>query len=173
MRSELLQTERVNWPGKLAPNGYGRYGAGRYAHQVAHDASFGKPARGFEVDHLCRNRACCNPDHLEAVPKKVNILRGESPPARNARKIRCDRGHSLLSDGDVWIDARGHRWCRRCRRFRYRQNATQRGLGLPSEAKKTHCPAGHLYDAANTYRNKRGHRLCRACNRERARRRKV
>ena len=48
---------------------------------------------GLELDHLCRNTSCCNPDHLEVVPHRINMRRGETINARHAEKERCPRGH--------------------------------------------------------------------------------
>jgi hypothetical protein len=49
---------------------------------------------GLELDHLCRVRHCVNPDHLEPVTHHENVLRSESPTAKNARKTHCNKGHS-------------------------------------------------------------------------------
>lgn len=49
--------------------------------------------KGLVIDHLCRNRACCNPWHLEAVTQKVNILRGSGPAAVAVRNGTCQAGH--------------------------------------------------------------------------------
>lgn len=65
-----------------------------------------------ELDHLCRQRACCNPSHLEFVSSRINVLRGDGPPAKNARKTHCKRGHEL--NGDNLIFRRGMRQCRTC-----------------------------------------------------------
>lgn len=75
-------------------NGYYRHGTGgEYAHRRAYREARGAIPEGLVLDHLCRNRWCCNPDHLEPVTNAENILRGESPPAKNARKERCPNGH--------------------------------------------------------------------------------
>lgn len=76
-----------------------------------------------EVDHLCRNRACIRPSHLEAVTHRENTVRGVSMVAVNAAKVECLRGHSLLSDGDVYISTSGSRDCRACRRIRRSRKA--------------------------------------------------
>lgn len=57
-----------------------------------------------------------NPAHREVVTMRLNILRGDAPAAQNARKTECVRGHPL--DGDVWLDKKGGRHCRACRRER-------------------------------------------------------
>ena len=88
------------WLGHLT-QGYGRmYLNGRQigAHKAAYEMFIGPVADGLQLDHLCRNRACVNPEHLEPVPPSVNILRGDGPPARNARKTHCLRGHVLSPD---------------------------------------------------------------------------
>lgn len=68
---------------------------------------------GLVIDHLCRNPNCINPDHLEAVSSKENILRGQSIPAQNARKTNCKNGHPL-SGNNLYVSA-GKRYCRICR----------------------------------------------------------
>lgn len=97
-------------------------------HRVAWVLSGCPPlVRGHELDHLCRNVACCRPSHLEQVPKAVNILRGESVPARNARKTRCRNGHDLTGD-NVALTSQGHRRCRRCANDKVLRLAAYRAL---------------------------------------------
>lgn len=102
------------WLGKLTPNGYGRLKAGgvtMYAHRVSFRIARGIwPSRS--IDHLCRNTACVNPDHLEDVAIKENILRGTGPAANNARKEECKRGHRFDQYG--FIDNVGARQCKLC-----------------------------------------------------------
>lgn len=64
-------------------------------------------------DHLCRNRACVNPDHIEIVSNKVNILRGISQSAINARKTHCKNGHPF-GGANLHILPNGNRRCRAC-----------------------------------------------------------
>lgn len=77
----------------------------------------GVPSRRFyQVDHLCRNTSCCNPDHLELVTQKTNVLRGEGITAQAARKTHCKRGHvlELTRNGK-------RRWCRACDLLRHKK----------------------------------------------------
>ena len=85
-------------------------------HRFSYELFFGPVPEGRQIDHLCRNRGCANPLHLEIVTQRVNILRGASPSAENAKKTRCKHGHeSTLENTYTW---RGMRHCRACGRIR-------------------------------------------------------
>ncbi|MEF2279892.1 HNH endonuclease signature motif containing protein [Deinococcus sp. YIM 134068] len=71
------------------------------------------------LDHRCRNRRCVNPDHLEAVTNRENILRGEGAAARAARVSHCPRGHWYGGE-NLRIRGDGRRVCRACERGRRR-----------------------------------------------------
>ena len=79
-----------------------------------------KIPEGLTIDHLCRNRWCVNPEHLEVVTLKENILRGDSPSARNARKTHCLNGH-LLSGENLYMTPEGRRQCKTCRVVRHKK----------------------------------------------------
>jgi hypothetical protein len=65
------------------------------AHRFAYTVSVGPIPHGMQLDHLCRVRNCVNPDHLEVVTCRENLLRGMGLIATNAHKTHCLRGHSL------------------------------------------------------------------------------
>lgn len=153
----------------LNGNGYARIsidGKRVYAHRLAYERLVGPIGQDEVVDHLCRERACINPAHMELVSNAVNILRGESPPALNARKARCPQGHEYR------VGADGTRRCMVCRRLARIARGEQGVLPPPSD--RTHCPHGHAYDETNTYLVRRPdgsikQRMCRECSRQRTR----
>lgn len=65
------------------------------AHVWAYEQKIGPVPEGLVLDHLCRNKLCVRPSHLEPVTHQVNILRGEGLAAKQARQTHCKHGHSL------------------------------------------------------------------------------
>lgn len=116
------------WTGHTSEHGYGVITVSRkqrYVHTWYYETHIGAIPEGLEPDHLCRNRLCANPDHLEVVTHRENILRGESPQAINARKTHCPQGHEYTPE-NTKIQTRGGRLCRECQRRYSRERQRRR-----------------------------------------------
>jgi HNH endonuclease len=107
------------WTGQKTRLGYG-YVKWRQRsmlpHRVAYQLLVGPIPDGLELDHLCRNRLCVNPNHLEPVDHRSNILRGESPCAVNAKKTHCIHGHELTKENTYIRTGEPGRKCKECMR---------------------------------------------------------
>lgn len=113
-----------NWRRYVLPNGYGKVAVGskgvhKLAHRAAYECFVGPIPPGLQIDHLCRNRRCVNPAHLEAVTARENTLRSNATSAINARKTHCLRGHPFATASEPL----GERVCVSCRRARYKPSA--------------------------------------------------
>lgn len=111
------------WTGTLDSDGYGRASAGRLAHRVTYELEVGPIPPGLEIDHLCRNRACVNPDHMEIVTHAINMARSST-----ATKTECINGHPY-DEANTYIRPSGHRDCRRCSAERQRRYERKRRAG--------------------------------------------
>jgi len=104
------------WLGRKDKDGYGRikaYGRDRQAHIVAYELACGPVPAGLQLDHLCRNRACIDPEHLEAVTCRVNLMRGETQAAYKAAQTHCVNGHEFTPE-NTYSYVNKKRMCRRC-----------------------------------------------------------
>ena len=117
------------WTGARNPKGYGRFRVDdklASAHRFAYEQFVGRIPDGLVLDHLCRNRGCCNPEHLRACTNRENIFApgSESPTAVHAAKTHCPDGHPYdAANTYMW---RGHRHCRECSRRRQADYRNQR-----------------------------------------------
>lgn len=117
------------WTGYRSASGYGKLGYGpdplsrKYVSLPAHQVTFilfnGPLPSGTQIDHLCRNRACVNPAHLEAVTPRENVRRRIAPPVHhNTAKTHCKRGHEFTPDNTTWSKDGRRRTCRACNSMR-------------------------------------------------------
>ncbi len=115
----------IVWTGYTAPNGYGTIslvGKKRtaYVHRVSHELHNGPIPEGLTVDHLCMNRACINPNHLEAVTARENVLRSPNTKASiNRAKTHCPQGHPY--EGYNLVMQGRRRTCRECSNAKMRR----------------------------------------------------
>jgi len=126
------------WTGAIDKCGYGRFGSGGrrsnrgqtgLAHRFIYEFSVGPIPEKFDIDHLCRNRGCVNPEHLRAVTHKENVLApgALSPSAIQSKKTHCYRGHEFTEDNLVKSSLPGRR-CKTC------DNARKRALYKKAKA---------------------------------------
>jgi hypothetical protein len=120
------------WNRTLLPNGYAQLsvkGEKHYVHRLFYLLTYGPIGDGLQIDHLCRNRACCRPDHLEAVTCRVNLFRAPTTRAAiHAAKTHCIKGHRLSGSNlyVYWYSRKGGpkrptRVCRACKVRHLRQ----------------------------------------------------
>jgi hypothetical protein len=127
------------WTARARGEGYGKFDTGKkhdFAHRLSYELLCGPIPEGLELDHLCRNRLCLNPKHLEPVTRRVNLLRSELTwTSKYAKRTHCNYGHPLSGENlRIIVKKSGHfaRECKICRRHR---NAVA-GKKRPSRAKK-------------------------------------
>lgn len=121
--SKVNKTNRCwIWKAQINTAGYGIFwfnGKNTRAHRYAFETVRKEIPMGLQLDHLCRNRACVNPYHLEPVTQSVNSSRGRgrlSAKLRTRKITCCPRGH--MYDEKNTIIKRGARHCRECQRQR-------------------------------------------------------
>ncbi len=116
------------WGGNKYPNGYGRFtikSKGRLAHRISYGLYTGEIPDGLVLDHLCRNKGCVNPKHLEPVTSRENLLRSEITMASMARKkTHCYKGHEFSKENTSKY-SNGSRRCKQCQRDWFHANKSR------------------------------------------------
>lgn len=112
-----------NWKGSQNGTGYGKVFLNKkywYVHRFSYELHIGKIPEGLVIDHLCRNRACANPEHLEAVTQKINIQKGLSGKHTNHFnnfKTHCPQGHEYTKENTYFRKIKKNRRCKICTRL--------------------------------------------------------
>lgn len=158
------------WTGSLTRDGYGNLtlrGKVRRAHRVSYEDAKGAIPEGLELDHVCRERRCVRPDHLEPVTHAENMRRSEMA-SRFGAKTHCPSGHAY-DEANTFRCKRGFRQCRACRRISVANYRRKKATGehIPPQHNDTQCRRGHEYTPENTRLLANGWRACRACQRGR------
>lgn len=162
------------WSGWSDRNGYGRMRVGNvkvgrrtvFTHRFSYTLHKGDIPEGLVIDHLCKNTNCCNPDHLEAVTTRENVLRSTNFAAKKAKQKACKRGH-LFTQENTYIPPKGGRVCRECMRHHDRRR-NRKALWAP-KGEPSHCKKGHEFTSKTSWIDPRGNRQCRICNAAKAR----
>jgi hypothetical protein len=122
-RKVRLGNECHEWTEGKTPKGYGQFwlrGEGRRAHIISWQRAAGREVReGLEINHLCRNRACVNAEHLQEATTRENLLHGDTIVSENLAKTHCPSGHKYTEDNLVPSGLKaGRRRCIICSRER-------------------------------------------------------
>jgi hypothetical protein len=142
----------LEWQGSTRGKGYGSiYADGHHqsAHRVAYELAKGAVPPECDLDHLCRNRRCVNPEHLEPVSRRENVLRGRLPLVASAQQrakfqaqTHCKRGHEFTPE-NTHIRLRDGYECRVCKECQRSRGSKWWGSRrTKAEALKTPAEAG-------------------------------
>jgi hypothetical protein len=120
----------LEWVAFVEHSGYARIWLNRknvMAHRAVYEYHFGPIPAGLVIDHLCRNKRCVRPEHLEAVTNSENVLRGVGPSVVReaaAARTHCKSGHPF-DDSNLYVFPDGTRTCLTCKRQRAREHYEQ------------------------------------------------
>jgi len=147
-------------PGVEGYNAFAYEGRTIRAHRYSYELFVGPIPDGLVIDHMCRNRACVNPDHLRVVDRRTNTIENStSRPALNAMKTHCANGHPYDDTNTVLIA--GKRRCRQCTSSKNHQQYLKRKARKPVRPRRPspwddnpdhvsgHCTKGHAIDIDN------------------------
>lgn len=134
-KTKRLPNGCIVWTaGTASQSGYGYFFAGRsgphehgrvYAHRWAYEHYVGPIPAGLHIDHLCRNRLCVNPTHLEPVTPRENVHRSHG----NVNKTHCVHGHEFTPENTYIAPGRNYRSCVTCRRRHSEKSKERRRNG--------------------------------------------
>lgn len=119
-----LDTHCWVWTACKTGGGYGLFGyQGKnvLAHRFSYQLILGEIPPGMQLDHLCRNRGCVNPSHMEPVSCRENLARGRTLMAANLLVQKCPNDHPY-DELNTYVTKKGARQCRACARARYHRN---------------------------------------------------
>lgn len=158
------------WAGSKFGTGYGRYRHERgdrgrqLAHRVSYRVLAGEFDSGLDIDHLCRNKICVNPAHLEPVPHHVNQDRSPLIKVAFAARVEaqkaithCPQGHEY-TENNTRRDKRGCRVCRTCQRAAQKAYAAANRdkLSAAAEARRLADPELHRARCRASYHKHKG-----------------
>lgn len=132
---EVLDSGCWRWTAFLDKAGYGRIrsdggraGESLYAHRVSYELHIGKIPDGLVLDHLCHNRWCVNPAHLEPVSQGENVRRGDAPAMILHARGTCKNGHEVNDKNTLFRKGTGAVvYCKCCRSERLARSKHDRG----------------------------------------------
>ncbi len=153
------------WTGTVLGDGYGQFSIWRVgafmSHRLAYSLLVSNVPTDMQIDHLCRNRSCCNPDHLQPVSGITNMRRGYSPFGINAKKTHCKNGHEFTPENTFYFPSQnGKRTCRACWMAK---SATESGKEAQRRAGRTYYQSDRGKERREAYReSERGKASARA-----------